>query len=316
MADLPADRVTPGKPPFCTVGIDCFGPFLVKRGRSHEKRYGCLFTCLSTRAVHIEMLSSLETDTFINALVRFSARRGTPESIRSDNGTNFVGAQRELSDAITKWNNSDGLKTHLLQKGIEWTFNPPSASHMGGVWERMIRSVRKVMNAIMKDQVLDDERLETIFCEVEGIVNSRPLTPVSDDPKDEGPLTPNHILLLRPVPTLCPGPFVKTDTYGRRWRHVQFLADCFWRRWLREYLPLLQHRQKWKDQVRNIAVDDVVLIQDENTPRKDWPLGRVIETKTSTDGLVRSATVKTRWTTLIRPIHKLVLLEGCEQAPN
>jgi len=180
----------------------------------------------------------------------------------------------------------------------------------------MIRTVRKTMTAIMKDQVLDDERLETIFCEVESIINSRPLTPVSDDPKDEGPLTPNHLLLLRPVPTLSPGPFTKTDIYGRRWRHVQYVADCFWKRWLTEYLPLLQQRQRWRDQERNIAVDDVVLIQDENSPRKAWPLGRVIETKVSADGLVRLATVKTRWTTLTRPIHKLVLLEGCEESLN
>ena len=311
MADLPDDRLTPNKPPFTYVGVDCFGPFLVKRGRGREKRYGCLFTCLTTRAIHIEKLSSLDTDAFINGLVRFCARRGKPEKIRSDNATNFVGSQRELVEAIAKWNESNKFKNHLLLNGISWEFNPPSASHQGGVWERQIRSVRKTLNAVLKNQVLDDERLETVFCEAEQVVNSRPLTYVSSDPKDEGPITPNHLLLLRDVPTVCPGHFTKDDVYSRRWRHVQYIADCFWRRWLKEYLPVLQLRQKWIQPRRDIQIGDIVLVA-EQAPRKDWPLAKVVNTFQGRDGRVRSAELRTKNTILMRPIQKLCLLESVD----
>ena len=172
-ADLPFDRVTPGKPPFSFVCVDCFGPFVVKRGRIQIKRYGCLFTCLTMRAVHIEKLDSLEADSFINRLVRFCARRGVPEKVRSDNGTNFVAGERELREAMQSWKDDGKVKAHLLRKEIKWEFNPPAASHMGGIWERQIRSIRKVLNIILREQTLDDERLSTLFCEVESIINGR-----------------------------------------------------------------------------------------------------------------------------------------------
>ncbi|XP_069114846.1 uncharacterized protein [Argopecten irradians] len=141
MAGLPPDRVRPGQAPFTSVGIDCFGPFYVKRGRSQEKRYGCIFTCLAMRAVHIEKLHSLEADSFINALIRFMSRRGVPELIRSDNGTNFVGGEKELRTSIRQCTEHVNTKEYLLLRNIKWEFNPPAASHMGGVWERQIRSV-------------------------------------------------------------------------------------------------------------------------------------------------------------------------------
>ena len=310
MANLPTDRVTPGNPPFTDTGVDCFGPFLVKRGRSQEKRYGCLFTCMACRAIHIERIHSLDANSFINALVRFSARRGMPRRMRSDNGTNFVGGERELRESIQKWNETNRMKEYLLLNEIEWEFNTPTASHMGGVWERQIRTVRKVLNATLKDQVLDDERLDTLFCEVESIVNGRPITPVSDNPKDLEALTPNHLLLLRAGQPAPPGNFIKQDSYGRRWRHVQLLSDQFWKRWVREYLPTIQLRQKWIEPQRNLAIGDMVLIMDEATPRKNWPLGLVTETFPGKDGLVRSAEVKSSRNTLVRPITKLCLLES------
>ena len=116
--------------------------------------------------------------------MRFCARRGVPEKVRSDNGTNFVAGEKGLREAMRSWNNDGKVKTHLLQKEIKWEFNPPAASHMGGIWERQIRSVRKVLNIILREQTLDDERLSTLFCEVESIVNGRPLTVSSDDPND------------------------------------------------------------------------------------------------------------------------------------
>ena len=196
MANLPEDRVTPDHPPFSFSAVDLFGPFLVKRGRSMVKRYGVLFTCLTTRAVHIELAHSLTTDSFVNALRRFVSRRGEVREIRSDNGTNFVGAERELREEIDKWNQQQ-IHEAMLQHHIKWKFNPPGASHHGGVWERQIRSVRKILGSLLLSQTIDEEGLTTLLCEVESILNSRPLTPVSDDPLDLDPLTPNHLLLLR-----------------------------------------------------------------------------------------------------------------------
>eukprot|EP00057_Strongylocentrotus_purpuratus_P005721 XP_003731624.1 PREDICTED: uncharacterized protein LOC100894126 [Strongylocentrotus purpuratus] len=286
MADLPSDRVAFDKPPFTNVGVDCFGPYLVKQGRSQVKRYGCIFTCLCVRAVHIEILHSMDTDSFLNALHRFMARRGRPELIRSDNGTNFVGAERELREGLSRWN-QQRIHDHLLQKGIEWRFNPPAASHMGGCWERQIRTTKKVLGALMRQQVLSDENLSTLMCKVESIINGRPLTVVSDDAVDPEPLTPNHLLLLRGNGTGPPDLFEARDVYSRRrWRQVQYLSDIFWQRWRKEYLPTLQARQRWNERERDVSVGDIVHIMEE-APRNHWAVGRVVEIFPGNDGLVR-----------------------------
>lgn len=313
MSDLPADRVQPDKPPFSHVGVDCFGPFIVKRGRADVKRYGIVYTCLTVRAIHIEVLHSMDTHSFINSFRRFAARRGLPELVRSDNGTNFAAGNRELREAIEEWNGQQ-INEFMIQRNIKWVFNPPSASHQGGVWERCVRSIRRILSSLTQEQKLDDEALATLMCEIEAIVNSRPITKVSDDPRDLQPLTPNHLLLLRNGPQLPPGAFTGDEIYARRrWRQVQHLADTFWRRWTREYLPQLQQRQKWFHEKRNLAVGDIVLIVDDRCPRSSWPLGRIVETHTNLqDGCVRSAKVKTTSTTLSRPITKLVLLETVE----
>lgn len=170
------------------------------------------------------------------------------------------------------------------------------------------------MNGLMKEQTLDDEGLATLMCEVESIVNSRPITKSSDDPRDLEALTPNHLLLLRGCPNNAPGIFDSADCYSRRrWRQVQYLANIFWRRWVKEHLPSLQYRQKWCKKRRNLAVDDIILVVDDTLPRGSWPLGRIIETcENSKDGLVRRVVVKTKTSTLTRPVDKVVLLEASE----
>ena len=173
MASLPEDRLTPSKPPFTYVGIYCFGPFEVRRGRTTAKRYGVLFTCLAIRAVHIEVVHSLDTESFMNALRRFISRRRRPEEIRSDNGGNFVKGEKELRETLSTWNQAQ-IHEYLIHHNIKWTFNLPAASHHGGVWEKCIRTVMKVMKALLKEQVLDDEGLNTLMCEVESIVNEDP----------------------------------------------------------------------------------------------------------------------------------------------
>jgi len=313
MANLPKERLTPEDPPFTSVGVDYFGPLYVKQGRSRVKRYGCVFTCLTTRAVHIEITSSLDTDSFINALRRFISLRGNPTSIYSDNGSNFRAGEQEMRTAIDYWNQK-AICEFLRLKNISWKFNPPYASHMGGVWERVIRLIRKILTALLGQQLVNEEMLHTLMAEVQGILNSRPLTPVSNDPKDLEPLTPNHLLLLRANPNLPPGVFAKEDMYcKRRWRQVQYMSDIFWRRWLKEYLPTLQLRQKWRNPRRCFVVDDLVLVMDESVHRAKWPLARVVQVHRGTDGYVRSVELRTKSSTLVRPISKLCFLEHDDQ---
>ena len=309
MADLPKERLTPEDPPFSYVGIDYFGPLFVKRGRSIVKHYGCLFSCLTLRATHIEVAESLETDSFISALRRFISRRGKPRVIISDNSTNLCGGERELREAVDSWNQQK-INSFLHQRNIDWKFNPPGASHMGGVWERIIRSVRKVLRVLLREQLVSGEALRTLMAEVKSILNGRPLTRNSDDPADMEPLTPNHLLLMQSNLNVPPGVFVKGDLYCRnRWKQVQYLADVFWKRWLLEYLPSLQERQKWLRPRRNFVVGDLVLIADERVHRGQWPLGRVVEVHPGSDGFTRSVKVATRTTVLSRPVTKLCFLE-------
>lgn len=171
------------------------------------------------------------------------------------------------------------------------------------------RSVGKTDQAVLQHQVMDDEMLQTAFCEVESILNDRPITTVSADPNDLEPLTPNHLLQLKTKPLLPPGLFCKDDLYTRkRWRQVQYLADLFWQRWAKEYLPLMQQRQKWVNTRRNLQPNDIVVIVDETAPRNSWPLGRVVKTLPGPKGLVRSVLVQTKTNILQRPISKLCLL--------
>ena len=306
MADLPKDRVCSGEPPFTNVGTDCFGPFIVRKGRTDHKRYGLVITCLASRSVHIEVLETMETDSFINGLRRFIARRGPVKSIRSDNGSNFVGAERELLVELQKLDAAK-MTDELASQGISWKFNPPYASHFGRVWERMIRSIRRIFRGLLNQQRLTDEVLVTLMCEVESILNSRPLTTISDDPRDLRPLTPAHLLTLRSSegpPCLT----TEADCYSRkRWRQVQYLADAFWRRWVREYLPTLQERKKWDTAQRNLRVDDLVLVADDKLPRSSWLLGRVVRVECDESGNVRKASVLTKSGEILRPISKLCM---------
>ena len=215
MAEMPKERVTPGDPPFTYVGVDCFGPLEVKQGRSHVKRYGCLFTFLTMRALHIEILHSLSADSTINAIRRFISVRGCPKEIRSDNGTNFTRADKELRNAVEQWDHHK-ISNFCAQREIKWKFNLPSASHMEGVWERMVQTTKRVLKSLLKEQIVTDEVLATVMAEAVNIVNSRPLTRNSDSDLDDQPLTPNHLLHLRPTPSLPPGLLDKEDLHCRR----------------------------------------------------------------------------------------------------
>ena len=324
MAELPAERVEPSAP-FTYVGMDCFGPFKIKRGRTELKRYGLIFTCFCSRGIHIEMLDDLSTDVFINGLRCFIAIRGSVRSIRCDQGTNFIGADNELK-LNSKDMNMDKVKKYLENKQCEFIFNAPHSSHAGGVWERQIRTVRNVLRSTIDlcPGRLDDASLRTLFYEAMAIVNSRPLTPFDlSDPHADPPLTPNHLLTMKnSMPLPPPGTFVKEDMYARkRWRRVQYLMEQFWSRWKKEYLLSLNQRQRWNTRRRNLKEGDIVIIKDDMISRMEWPMAVVTEATTDDDGLVRkvklSVGTKTldkngkrtgALSTLERPVQKLVLI--------
>lgn len=200
MAPLPKHRLQPYLPAFTNVGTDYFGPFEVVVGRRHEKRYGVLFTCLVTRAIHLEMAHSLTTDSFVAAFRRFANRRGSPAIVYSDNGTNLVSGEKEMREAIERFNVH--AEQNFQLKGIEWHFSPPSAQHFGGAWERLVKSCKITLRHVLQNQVASDEILYTALTEIKLLLNGRPLTHVSIDPKDPFPLTPNHFLLGSPYPNL------------------------------------------------------------------------------------------------------------------
>ncbi|XP_067939480.1 uncharacterized protein [Watersipora subatra] len=262
MADLPSDRTDPSSP-FMQVGLDCFGPFLVKEGRKSLKKYGVIFVCLQSRAVHVELVDDMSTYAFINSLRCFIALRGNVYHIRCDRGSNFVGAANELAKAFKEMS-QDHIKSFLLDRNCDFVFNSPSASHMGRVWERLIRVFRNIINGILlqSHDKLDSASIRTLFYETMSIVNSRPISKIEDDVE---PLTPNHLLMIKPeMVQPPPGVFTSADMYARkRWRRVQHLVNLSWSRWKSEYLQALQNRSKWQGTKRNLKVGDIVLLKDE-----------------------------------------------------
>ena len=228
MASLPAARFDTARP-FSSTGVDMFGPLYVKRFRRTEKRYGLLATCMARRAIHLEVVHSLDTASCIMALRRFFERRGKPSVIFSDNGTNFVGSCRELKAELRAMERE--IAENLSAFEVDWHFNPPAASHMGGVWERLIRSVKNTLKVVVGPQTLTDEVLVTVLTEVEHMINSRPLTHVSSEPTDPEALTPNHFLLGGASRHLAPGLVKDRDMCSRRrWKHVQAVAEHVWKR--------------------------------------------------------------------------------------
>ena len=332
MSNLPEDRLKCCAP-FTYCGVDYFGPFMIK-GRKELKRYGVLITCMSSRAIHLETATILETDVFINALRRFLSRRGPVRQLRSDQGTNFVGARRELREALEEMDHSK-IKEELLKSQCDWIdfkMNVPAASHMGGVWERQIKTVRAVLSSILVSNAtqLDDESLRTLMCEAESIVNSRPLTVNQlTDPDSPEPLTPNHLVTMKSKVLLPPpGLFERADVYSRkRWRRVQHLANEFWTRWRKEFLLSLQQRQKWTRPQRNLCIGDIVMMKEDNVPRNKWDLSCVSSVYPSDDGRVRKVQLAVADRSLDnegkrinpvryldRPVQKLVLLVPCGES--
>ncbi|XP_043233923.1 uncharacterized protein LOC122387633 [Amphibalanus amphitrite] len=198
----------------------------------------------------------------------------------------------------------------MSQDDIEWRFNPPDGPHMGGCWERLVASVKRAVRVVIGRGCVSDEVLATVIAEVEFMLNSRPLTYVSTDTGDPLALTPNHLLLGRDDPCLPPSLFSnESSNLRRRWKQAQQIAEHFWRRWSKEYLPTLMRREKWIRDTPPFAVGDVVLIAEDYAPRGRWPIARVSQLFPGPDGRVRSVELKTGSGTCVRPVVKLCRLE-------
>ena len=193
MAPLPRSRLKLPLRVFARVSVDYGGPFhtIQGRGKRRAKRYLCLFTCLASRAVHLEMAFALDSDSFLNAFYRMVHLRGIPQEMLSDNGTNFVGAKKELEELVRRLDQNK-IRQSTANKGITRNFMPPLAPHFGGVHEVMIKSAKRAIYAILNNSDVTDEELMTAFTGAESLINSRPLTYQSAHLKDDAPLTPNH----------------------------------------------------------------------------------------------------------------------------
>ncbi|GFW72623.1 integrase catalytic domain-containing protein [Trichonephila clavipes] len=281
MGNLPKHRVTLERP-FFSCGIDYAGPVLIKcnkgRGTKSTKGYIALF-CSSWCSRHIY----------------------------SDNGTNFVGARRKLDEIRKLWLSlptNEAISYYLSKSSIDWHFIPPSSPHFGGIWESGIRSVKFHLKRVLGETILTFEELTTLLTQIEGLLNSRPLSYVNDsDIECISTLTPSHFLtgdVLLSVPEELPS----TSNHRDRWELLQNIKRGFWKKWSSEFISSLQPRKKWQDAQPNLKEDGIVLIKEEGTPCT-WPMARVLQVHPGNDGLVRVATVKTQDSVFKRPVHKL-----------
>lgn len=326
MSDLLAPQVQPNRP-FSFTGVDFAGHFMVKtstaRSASYQKCYVSLFICLTTKAIHLELVQSLSTEAFIAALSRFVARRGIPNHMYSDQGTNFIGTANELPSL---WYQEASIESQRIQKecanqGITWHFTPGRASHFGGLWEAGVKSMKTHLNRGFNTTKLTFEEFSTVLVQIEACLNSRPLCSISDDPDEIMVLTPGHFLIGQAI-TTAPHPNVTHIPMGRlsRFQLLQRIVQGFWSNWSHEYLARLQQRPKWKQAAANLRVGQIVLIMEENTPPAQWNLGKITKVFPGRDQLVRCAELKKyenkKLIIITRPIHKLCLLPVEDNCTN
>ncbi|XP_075150517.1 uncharacterized protein LOC142224622 [Haematobia irritans] len=314
MASLPPERTTLTRP-FTHTGVDFTGPFSIKNftGRACliTKGYVCIFVCFSTKAIHLEATSDMSTQSFMAALARFIGRRGCPSKIFSDNGTNFVGAAELVKKDRLEFMKSlkDRVTHDNFHQNLEWSFIPPGAPHMGGLWEAGVKSFKSHLKKCMPQMHFTFEELSTILARIEACLNSRPLSPASEDPNDLSPLTPAHFLVGSSLLTPAEPDLSSEDVnLVNRWKRLRIISQNFCIRWKSEYLNELHRRYKWKRPSVNLQENDLVVIKDEKVAPSEWKLGRIEKTYLGSDQNVRVVDVRTVNGVITRPIVKIIKL--------
>ena len=313
MGDLPKDRVNQTFP-FNHSGVDFCGPFNIKyknqRKGIFHKIYVALFVCFTTRAVHLEVVSDLTSDSFIATLKRFFSRRGKCARLFSDNGLNFVGANSEIKRLCKMVRHPDeALAGFLADEGIDWHFLPPRAPSQGGLWEAGVKSFKHHLKRAMGDAKFTYEEFVTVTTQVEGILNSRPITPLSCDGGEFEVLTPAHFLIGRPVNAMVEPELIDlNDNRLSRWQRTTKIVQNIWKKWQRDYLSNMQQRSKWMFSKDNVPVGAIVLIKEDNLAVCKWLLGKIIQVFPGKDDKVRVVLIKTPHGNLKRPISKICIL--------
>ncbi|XP_015121522.1 uncharacterized protein LOC107044229 [Diachasma alloeum] len=270
MADLPRARLNEA-PAFSRTGVDFFGPILIKekkdRNRSFLKTYGFVFVCMVSKAVHIELATDLSTEGFVSAFRTFVSRKGVPGHVYSNNGTNFFGANRELSELYELISTPDFKEivgNYAFSGRIDWHFNPPLSPHLEGIWEAAVKRFKLHLKRILKDHKFTYEQLNTFLIEIEAILNSRPLCTLSADPNDPLAITPAHLLIDRPFNALPEKSFLSVpDNPFSTYNFITKAKQDFWNKWHKEYLHELQTRHKWQDSTAELKLGSVVLLMDD-----------------------------------------------------
>ncbi|XP_075157820.1 uncharacterized protein LOC142231087 [Haematobia irritans] len=312
MASLPTERCTFSLP-FTHTGIDFAGPFELKSSKLRNakliKGYAAIFVCLSTRAVHLETCSELTTDAFLSTFSRFVGRRGFPNKVFSDNGTNFVGASRALTAEFKIFlkNVQKSVSDKYNLHGFSWQFIPPHSPHMGGLWEAAVKSMKTHLRKVASNFKFTFEEFSTLLVRIESVLNSRPLSPMSENPTDLVPITPGHLLRGAAL-VAAPEEYSGNLTLLNRWQRLKALQMQFAKRWKTEYICELQRRYKWKSVQQNLKPNDFVVIKEDNLPPNEWCLGRVIKVFKGSDSNVRVAEIRTQNGILTRPLIKLCIL--------
>ena len=316
MGDLPKERVN-FTPAFTVTGMDFAGPFTIKMGYVRKpvplEAHICIFVCFSTKAVHLEVLSSQTTKALLACLDRFTARRNCPQVIYSDNGPAYVGAKNILKNLyafLRTEDTSSEVHQHLLKQQVEWNTIPARSPHFGGLWEAAVKSMKYHLRRVVGKQKLTFEELQTVACKVEACLNSRPLlATTSHDPDGLTTLTAGHFLTFKePISYPHDPTLPKEPSLLRNWEMCQSICQHFWQRWSQEYLHTLQARTKWQVNKPNLQENDIVILKDAKTFSCHWPLAKILKTYPGKDGLVRVVTLKTATGTYKRPTAKLALL--------
>lgn len=314
MADLPPCRLQILSPVFFHTAVDLFGPIRCRYGRNKTtKVYGVLFTCLSARAVYIDVAEDYSTPAFLQVLRRFFSIRGYPHTLWSDRGTQLVGADNELRLAIKGWD-KESLRSFCHERHIQWNFFTPTAAHQNGCTEALIKTCKKALKRAIGEQRLSPLELQTVLFEVSNLMNSRPIGRLTNDPDDGYYMSPNDLLLGRASTYIPQGPFLQSSNPRHRVEFCQKIVDSWWKIWERDVFPHLVPRQKWKTSERNVRVGDFVLLKETNPIRirGSFSKGLITAVFPGRDNRIRNVRVKTEQGEYERPITRIVVIHPVE----